>query len=374
MIDKKVIFTILLVNFLLYIAFGIGFINFSIILKNNGVGEFLMGVSFVVEALAGVAIAPFLNRLCGKIAAPKLLFFTTLLYCAVILVAPFYQNYFLWLLLMIPMGISWFGYITISSSIYNQNIGSGKRSLMFSLFTFFMVIGMSIGGFVIKAIGSDNHLIFIISAILALCSGLMILRLRNIKVHLQEGKSGNFLFYFKQRPQLFFSKFFQEYVSMTFFIFMVAFGIKNGFGPENAALIVSFYTLSGFLHILIGFLCDKISRVKMINSALFCSAAMLGLIYLNSGNYYLILAFAFVAGICAATMAIAIGSEINNFFPKADLVSANGYLGMIANYGGIAASLITGFLLQFVGNFGIALPVLVMAVGILIFKIVRKFG
>jgi sugar phosphate permease len=179
------------------------------------------------------------------------------------------------------------------------------------------------------------------------------------------------LFYFKQRPQLFLSKFFQEYVSMTFFIFMVAFGIRNGLSPEDAALIISFYTLSGFFHILIGFLCDKISRVKMINSAIFCSAAMVGLIYLNSTNYHLILAFAFVAGTCAATMAIAIGSEVNNFFPKEDLVSANGYLGMIANYGGITASLITGFLLQFVGNLGIALPILVMAVGLIIFKIFR---
>ena len=162
---KKIILT---TNLLFHIALGLNIAIFPVILKNNGVGEFFMGISGMVELSIGIFIAPYLNKLCDKIPAPKLISIFLLIYAALMLILPFYQNYILWLIFMIPMGASWFSYYALASSLYNQNLSNEKRGFMFSLFTLSIVSGLAIGTFIIKFIGSTNYLAFIICAILAL--------------------------------------------------------------------------------------------------------------------------------------------------------------------------------------------------------------
>ena len=84
-------------------------------------------------------------------------------------------------------------------------------------------------------------------------------------------------------------------------------------------------------------------------------------IYIFASKYYLMLLLIFLLGISAGYVYINCNSELNSYFPKEDLVAANSCYSMSGNLGGILASLITGLLLQNLGNIGIFLPILIIS-------------
>lgn len=361
---------IAITSLLITIAMGINIVLFPVILKENNISEFYIGFSAVIDLLAGILIAPYLGHISRKIPITRFTIIFLITYSIIILVIPFFIHYLVWLFYMVILGIFWFSFFTINNTILNHSISNKYRSLIISLNTTIICIGITIGSALVKIYGSNNYLLYIICSLCTITTAIIfITTLSKITITIPETINNKISYFLKKRPDIFLGKFFQEYITTTIFVFIVIYGINNGISAENAALIISFYTLSTIFDILIGYLSDQIRPLRLLNHSIISATIIMFCIYYFADQYYILLLLAFLLGITIGYMYINCNSALNSYFSKKELINANSCYAMSGSFGGIFASLITGFLLQYFGNIGIFLPV--MFISICYFLIIR---
>ena len=366
----KNILKIFIANFLYLFNGGIAISLYPSILKLQGIPESLIGISAVTHFGIGLVVAPFMSKLSHHIGARNIIIFTTIIYAIAILFLPNYTNFPLWILLIALIGICVFSYLSLGASIFNGYVKDEKRGFYIALNTTIFCSGLAGGSFLVRLLGVSNYYLVVVASILAFIISFIYLSLPCDKkerddTEVKEHKK--IMHFLHKRPEIFLGKFFQEYMSGTIFAFIVVFGINNGFTAEASAIFVSAYAFSGILDIGVGFFSDKINRIKMISIGVFLSIINFYFIYHFAANYNLLCIFIFLQGILSAAIYINSASEANSFFAKKDLVGVNATLSAMIAGAGIMSGLLGGVILQFFGNIGIFLPVLI--IGLLYFLI-----
>lgn len=373
--SKKIIFMISIASFLVTTAMGINIVLLPIILKTNNISEFYIGVSAVIDLGAGLLIAPHLNKISKHITTTKLGIISLLTYSILILFIPFFINYIIWLCYMVIFGLFWFCFFTINNTILNQYINNKHRSLIISLNTTIICLGITTGSAIVKFIGTDNYILYILCSILTLSTAIIYyISLSNLKIKFSHTTNQKLSYFIKKRPDIFLGRLFQEYISTTILVFMVIYGINNGFTPENAALIISFYTLSTVFDLLIGYISDRTNRLKHLSTSIIIATILMFIIYRFADQYYIILLSTFLLGTAIGYMYINCNSELNSYFKKEELIAANSCYSMTGNIGGIFASIVTGLLLQNLGNIGIFLPAAFLTICYFIIITYKKYA
>ena len=352
---------ILFCNFLFTISLGIAMILFPLILKNNGYGEFFIGISAAVELLAGITVAPYISRFSHKISTHKLTAIFTLINIPIILIIPFFVNYGIWLIYIAIIGISWFSYFSLSQAIINLNIGNKNRSFIISCSTNVFCLGLIIGSIIIRLIGNNTYIPYIICATLYVTIVLILIHKVKPLKESSSQQQQQFRYFIRKKPKIFLARFFQQYISHTIFLFIVIYGINNGFTAKNSALLITSFALSAIFDLFLGYMLDKINRIRILNITIIISTILMFNIYYFATEYIIILGTLFILGIASGLMYIGCSSEINRF-NKADLIAANSCYSMVGNIGGMSSALITGFMLQTTGNIGIFIPIFIIAI------------
>jgi len=348
-------------NTLIFCTMGMNIVIFPTLLLQQGISESLIGFSVTVELIASIVISFFVPRLAKKYSVIYTLLVMLVCYAVIIILLPFYVNFFVWLFLIFILGIALFGAIIISHSLYHQFLENQKRGWYLSLMTIAICLGLSIGPIIVGFIGALQYKSFLISGFFALLSTIPALMLLKNRYNLPLHRHVKFLYFIKRAPIVFISKFTQEFIVTSIFALGMVFLLNHNHNFKNAGLALSAFAASAIVDLGIGYLADRFNKYRLISVGVIGICVSMGSLVFYAHHFQAVLAIFFALGIFAGFMHISLTSLVNNRFPKKSLVSANATLQLIGSSGGIFGALIVGTVMQFYGNYGFQIVLLGVA-------------
>lgn len=355
--------------FLFAVAVGMNFVTFPAILLENRVDPFKIGLTSAVEIVGGVIMSFILAKILRKISAKKLLPIIAITYSVIVVIIFFYKNYYLWLFLVLLIGMCWVAFVVVRQVWMNILLNDHNRSVATGLYSMIISIGLGFGPLLVKFLGAQNYTSFIVSAGFIFASLLVLDRSSSLdEVKIAEEKT-NFLFFLKSNPRCYLARFFFDLQNYCLLAFGVVFGKKVGLSAENAGLLITAFMASFFADFLVGLALKKYDAYKIINIGFLgylIFICVIGLCY----NYYTILLLAyFVLGIFAACIYIASIVITNGFYKKDQLVSANAALQSAGSSGSFFGGLFGGILIQVFDASGYMITIILSCVLYLIFLV-----
>jgi len=359
---------LLLSIFSYFVVVGIAAVIFPVILKNNGVGETLIGFSDNIKIISGLIILTMLPRIAHKLGIVGAGIFSLVLYGIALLLLPLYQNYLIWIILMSLFGAGFIVFRTMSETLTNVIASDHNRGRIMGLTSTAMLAGVSTGPVLVKFLGVTEYKTFIIAFVLSVISGICFYCLRNGQGDVKPSKKLNLVKYVSELPMVFLSKFVLEFFVQVIFVFGVIYSMEKGYKAEDGGLFITFFSLSGFLNVFIGHVVDKVkSRYTTMTAGVFMMFIAMGIFPFAIQSKLLTYPLFFIFGIGASLIFLSTMSVLNSFYGKKDLVAANSALTMTDSIGMISAGILTGISIDLFGINGFFLPMGVLAVVYVLF-------
>jgi MFS family permease len=368
---KQFIFTreinFLFLSILLFATtIGINLVTFPTILNQHKVSSASIGLAFTFEALGGILISFFLSKIVARFGMFLALKISAITYSAILLLIYFYQNFYLWSLLVFLMGALWFIYVITRQSWLNMLVENHQRGMALGIFSMTISAGIALGPAIVRFSGADNYFSFVISSALAIASFLCLLTLKNKNRPHLESKRISLIEFFKTNPRAFLARFFLDFQSYLLLTFSVIFGVKIGLSSEAAGLLISAYMASGFFDLFVGFFLKKISPYKMISLGfLGCLSCFLAIIFFR--NYAFLITAYFLFGASIACIYVSVFKAANESFAPQKIVAVNSTFQLIGSIGAIFGSLTGGLLVNIFGAVGFPIAMVLSCVCYLTF-------
>ena len=342
--------------FLFAITLGMNAVSFPAILNKNGVDAARIGIAFTLDCLGGILISFFLSLIVSRLKMMKTMAFAAIAYSVIILTIYFYQNFYLWMLLAFTMGGLWFMYVITRQSWLNILLTEKTRGVGLGVFSMLISAGIALGPVVVKFVGAENYLSFVIAALLTLISFLCLLPLADNQQPVLEPRRIALKEFFQTNPRIFLARFFLDLQTYVLITFTVIFGVKIGLSYEVAGLLISAYMASGFCDLAIGFLLKKWNPYQLINYG-FLGSMCSFLLIIFFHNYKFLLCCYFLFGVFVACIYVSSFKVCNDDFRAQKLVAANATFQLIGALGSLSGSLIGGVLFNVFGAIGFPITI-----------------
>jgi MFS family permease len=372
---KRITILALLFNsFFFASSAGINVVSFPLVLYQNNVSFFLIGIVGAIEVLAGVLVAKFLYGFGKKVGVLKVIIAFSVLESLVILLLPLYYNIAWWIFLVSIFGVSWFSIITLCQSWLNMIIDDKQRSMVLALHSTMLCAGFALGPVVVKIIGAGQYLLFVISAILVCCSFLSLLLLKSQQPKLEEQKI-DYLQIIKTHKSSFITRFLLDLQIIVVTMFTVFYGIKNGLTAENAGMLVSVFMVIGLADLLIGWKIKNKNLQKLTNFGFVGLLLAILVLPFVIHQYWLAILVFIVYGWFTSIVFIAVITRVNHNQNKKDLIAINAVFQAIGGLGAVFGNLLAGILMQVFDANGFVILILLANLayfGFVIFGVIKS--
>ena len=357
--------------FLFAVSMGINLVTFPTILNQNGVSAAAIAIAFTIDIFGGILMSLILSKLTSRFTMIRVLKVSVYLYAAIILLIYFYQNFYLWAILMFLMGSLWFSYVITRQSWFNMLLENKQRGIATGIFSMTISAGIAAGPLLVKIFGAENYLSFIASAALVIFSFLCLRPLKNKPQPTLESKRLSLTDFFKNNPRIFLARFFLDFQTYLLLTFSVVFGVKIGFSYESAGLLISAFLASGFCDVLVGFALIRLNPYRLIFwGFLGCATCFLAIIFIRNYSFLLVAYFTF--GVFIACIYVSVFKVTNDDYEESKLVAANSTFQLIGSGGAFFGSLFGGILFKIFGVVGFPIAMISSCICYLTFLIFYK--
>ncbi len=357
---KKNLFYLSITTFSYYIVVGVALSIFSIILKENNVGDFLIGLSDSIRRLSGICFMFFVPYLVNRLGLYKMSLIAILLYTITLLLMPFFVNYYLWIFYIVLFGCGMMSFMTFIDSVLNVMVQDKNRSQMNAILNIIVLCGIALAPIVLKFTGSKSYFIFILCGILNIINLISYSKLKTEYKDINFIKQLNLVKFIKELPYVFLSKIFLEFTGTTLFIFTIIYANSRGYSYENAGLLLSLYCLSGLLFSYpTGYLFDKTKdKEKLLIKGTLITVGLIFFIPTCIFTPYLMFTLYFLLGISTGFIHLGCLVIINENYKKDELISANATLEVVGSTSIIFAGIISGFFMQYFNSMTASISIL----------------
>jgi MFS family permease len=353
--------------FLSAIGYGILMVMMAIKLEINVKNEILMSISAITQIGAGVIFSRFLPNLGNKKTLTEIIIIGSLVSAFFSILAYFYINYLIWLLVVYALGTSFFicGVTrnTLMIDLANPNI----RSLTISIGVMLVAIGNSLGPVLIKFLNSgDNFISFLLASIFYLLSIIPLLKIKNITSEIRENKNISIWRYIYNSPKIMLAGFSVSYAMSSACAFIIIYGIRVGFNESDAALLLTTLLFGTIFSIPIGYMADIFNkRLMMISSAFLSLIFSMSLFFSNSSSdihIALFLLFAALSGVKLPALVL-----INEKYKPTQRLAVNSAFSKFSLIGNICGLFATGVFMRKFGSVGLWISISLILTLFLIF-------
>ncbi|MFT5703137.1 MAG: MFS family permease, partial [Rickettsiales bacterium] len=359
--------------FFLSTAIGINSVSLPFILYSNNISTSLIGITTAGDVFGGLVIIFLLHKLGKKIGIFNSILLFSIISTAIILVLPFYQNFFLWIFLSFALGISIISLVTLRRAWFNMAIKNKVRGMILAVSSTFLCAGFAVGPVIVKIFGVGDYRIFIASAIFILLACSSLIPLRKIQPKMITGEKVRFTTLIKRNPQMVMARLLTDLQCGTIMFFTVIYGVRSGISPENSGLLISALCAVGMLDFMFGFLINKKSYQKLILFGFIAFIFCILLLPFAIKTYYLAILLYVAIGILTSLGAISCWYGINLDKNKSQLVFINSSFAAIGLFGIFIGNLLTGILMQLMGKEGFVVVIAVASLIYLGFALKNKF-
>ncbi len=371
-LNSRIKISLLLVSvFSYFVVVGLSAVVFPLILKFNGVSDFLIGFSDNVKVLAGLAILTLLPRIASRFGIVGTGVLSLILFGLSVLLLPLYYNYFVWIIWMFLFGAGFIVFRTMEEALANVIVNNKNRGKIMGYVATSMLAGLAVGPLLPKIFGVINYTNFVISFVLVCISAICFLMLKQTQGYVKPTANFQFFRFLKEMPLVFFSKFIMEFIIQVVFVFLVIYIIETTqYSAENAGLFITYFSLSGLLNVFVGNFVDKFKNKNVLMVfgvfVLFLCLTFLPLALKISIILSYILFFIF--GLFGSGLVFLSSMYIlNSSYKKKELVSANSALTFSDAIAMVSGSFFTGIAMEIFGANGFFVPIFILAILYIIF-------
>ncbi|SNS61127.1 Predicted arabinose efflux permease, MFS family [Pseudomonas segetis] len=343
------------------LALGVTMPLVSLRLESWGYGGFAIGVMAATPAVGVLLGASLAGRLAGRLGTTTLMQTCLLVGALSVAMLALVQNYTVWLLLRLLLGVALTMVFILGESWINQLAVEKWRGRLVALYGTGYALSQLSGPLLLNALGTESDRAFWTGTGLLIGGSLILLgRTGAPKVDGHSASSKGLLGFCSKMPAIAWAvALFAAFESMMLTLLPI-YGLRQGFSQDVALFMVSVVVVGdAVLQLPIGWLADLMSRRNLFRGCgvvLLCSSLSIPLALHSPLIWPVLVLFGASAGGLFTLSLIQIGER----FRDDALVRANAHVSQLWGIGCLLGPLLTGAASQWVS--GHALPLL-MALG-----------
>jgi len=273
LVNKRLIAVIFSVT-VFSLTYGLSSPLIAFKLLNAGMSESAIGVNAAMHAVGVFLIAPFLPALFRRY-RPLTLIVVSLCAIAVIFVLFGVVSFPMWFLLRMGLGLFSEIIMVQTETWLNGSTVERARGKVLALYTAGMSLGFATGPLILAWTGSDGNLAFYVASVLAALATVFIFTSGMPRVEGHEEKPetlGNSL---KLAALPIMATVLNAAVEVLGMNFLSLYAIKLGWSESASALLISVLMFGAILlQLPIGWLADRVDRLKLMTTLAFIAAAL----------------------------------------------------------------------------------------------------
>lgn len=339
-------------------AIGLGMPLLSVLLETRGYSASMIGLNTAVAGVASIAAAPLATPLAARFGVVPTVVATIVIGAFSFLGFYFTDDFWAWFALRAVMHLAITVLFILSEFWISASAPPGRRGFVLGIYATVLSLGFAFGPWLFSQVGSDGFAPFgwAFGLILAAAIPVLLARRQGPDMHAGEAGGTRFLGYLFIVPTATAAVLIFGAVETGGFALFPVYGVRIGYSPADAALLLSMVGLGNvLLQVPLGFLSDRMRdrRVLLMACALIGLVGMLVLPAL-SGNWWASAALLFVWGGVVAGMYTVGLAHLGARLSGRDLASANAAFVLCYGIGMLAGPQLIGLGMDAVGPEGFA--------------------
>ncbi|MCY4543076.1 MAG: MFS transporter [Rhodobacteraceae bacterium] len=339
-----------------------------LLMLGNGIQSTLLGIRGVQENfstieislvmsgyfigfLGGSRLAPHLIRKVGHVRVFAAL--GSLTSAAILLFAQFPQPV-VWIALRIIIGLCFSGVYVVAESWLNDAATNDTRGQTLSLYVLVQLVGVVAAQGLLNFGDTGGYFLFVLASVLVSLSFTPILLWVGQVPAYATAKPMTISRLVRISPLGAVGTIFLGAVFAAQWGMVPVYGTKIGMSVgEVSALVAALYAGGMALQFPMGWLSDRFDRRKLMLCMATVSAVATAVAFVSQGNFYLLLAAAFVCGSMTNPLYSVLVAHTNDFVDHEDLAAAAGRLVFLNGAGAVCGPLLVGWMMNTLGANGL---------------------
>jgi MFS family permease len=346
------------------IGIGVGAIVplISLLMERQGYSSVVIGLNSLMFPLAVMLLGPFVPRLAAHFGTTAAMCLSTVVLGGVSLllaVVPIQPGWFLLRFLMGAAGaVGWI----ITETWINMIATDANRGRVIAVYVTVLAVGFAIGALVIRAVGINGVLPFVIIAALLAGSALPILWARDVTPPMPGHSTRGVLKLIAVAPAITLAGLAGGAIESAGYTLLPVYGVKVGLSEATAVLMLTMYYAGNLLlQIPLGVLADRFDRRRALVAcfvvALTCPVLLPLTMSLEPLKWVILVVWG-GATLAMYTLSLAVLGES---IPQAELAGANAAFVVMYELGGVSGPLVAGGAMDLAGPHGLMLILALIA-------------
>jgi len=330
----------------------------AIALERQGVSSTVSGLNVMMAGVANVMAVPFVPGLARRFGVRRLLAAAILVAASSMLLFWALPRLEIWFVLRFVFGAATGTIFVLSEFWINAAAPAARRGFVMGVYATALGIGFALGPTLLAVSGTSGLLPFALTAGLILL-GIVPLVLAGSDVPDAHGSTRRTVLSFVlSAPSATLAALMFGAIETGAFSHLAVHGIRAGFSEQNAALLISAFTLgSALMQIPLGALSDRVDRRRMLLALGAIATVFAGLLPVFAGSFWaLILVLLPLGGITGAFYTVGL-AHLGSRYSGADLASANAAFVMLYSIGLMLGPVGIGWSMDQVPQLGLPLAI-----------------
>ncbi|WP_162914094.1 MFS transporter [Taklimakanibacter lacteus] len=342
------------------IAMGLTLQLLPLLMEQNKVPAWIMGLNAAMAPLGIMLGGPFLPRLVSRLGSKRVVHVSIVAIMLTLACFKLFPGIWAWFVIRFLFGMAAGTLFTVSEAWILSGAETGSRGRVMGFYTSILAITFSVGPLIIPFTGIDGWLPWLIGIACVGASAIPLAFLRISEDAFQHKEGSGFVAFVRRAPLLLFAVGTLTFFDAVILSFFPIFGLRSGLSVEQVTLILGVAIIgNALLQVPIGLLADRWSRMGVIILSAVITAVLAMTLIWTIGNW-LIWPVMLILGTTAFaiyTVALAI---LGDHFEGPDLIAGAAAFAAMWGIGGLLGPPIAGAAID---AFGInAIPVTISLV------------
>lgn len=324
------------------IAMGLTLQLLPLLMEQNKVPAWIMGLNAAMAPLGIMLGGPFLPRLVSHMGSKRVVYASIVGIMLTLACFKLFPGIWAWFAIRFLFGMAAGTLFTVSEAWILSGAETGSRGRIMGLYTSILAITFSVGPLIIPFTGIDGWLPWLIGIGCVGASAIPLAFLRISEDAFQHKEGSGFVAFVKRAPLLLFAVGTLTFFDAVILSFFPIFGLRSGLAVEQVTLILGVAIIgNALLQVPIGLLADRWSRMGVIILSAAITALLAMSLIWTIGNW-LVWPVMLILGTTAFaiyTVALAI---LGDHFEGPDLIAGAAAFAAMWGIGGLLGPPIAG--------------------------------
>lgn len=247
------------------LVYGLTLPLLSLVLDTWGISKTIIGLSILVQAGAGVLLAPLIPRLLTVIGAARAMQSATLIAAAALVALGLVPDVHAWFPLRFLLGAAAAVLWSASEAVVNELTSDAWRGRIVGVYGSAGAAGFALGPLILILTGTEGLLPFAVTGTLILLAGLPLFWLKEDADARDRGETAGLVAIFRLVPHILLLNLMYAASLEAFIAFFPLFGIDAGLGTARSLSLLTIFAIGGVvLQMPLGWLADYMNRRRLL--------------------------------------------------------------------------------------------------------------